>query len=177
MEKKEEQKKKFFDTKFGQFTKKLQKHIPSIVKTGLSIATGTAPLSVIGDLILNKKDDPHTSKEEKELLSNLYWEYRNNELDFQNDVFKTMAEDRKNAREREIEMKKLGSNSPVMKILAYAVIASYVGLMIALIFCTIPEENKLSLTHMQGIMEGLVLCIATYYFGDSKKSENDKKEI
>jgi len=166
------EKKKFFDTKLGKFTQKLGKHIPNLIQTGLSVYSGAAPLSAIGDLIINKADDPSTTPELKKELDKYYWDFRNNELDFQEEIMALRIKDRASARQREIELFKLGSRSPLMLTLGFGMLTCYIGLLLALIFLEIPEQNKDQLIHMEGIMEGGLLAMISYYFGDSQRSEN-----
>ena len=166
----EKEKKKFFDTKLGQFTQKLAKAVPSIVQTGLSIYSGSMPLSAIGDLILNKADE-ETDPAKKEELTQHYWEFKNNELEHEAEMSAMRYGDMSNARERQVEMFKLGSRSPLMLTLGFGMLTCYIGLLVALIFMEIPEANKDQLIHMEGIMEGGLLAMISYYFGDSQRSE------
>ena len=165
-----EEKKKFFDTKLGKFTQKLGKAVPSIIEAGLGVATGTVPLSAVGDLLFNKSQE-ETDPQKKEELDTAYWEFKNSELEFEAEMSTLRYGDRANARQRQIEMYKLGSRSPLMLTLGFGMLLCYIGLLLALIFMEIPEANKDQLIHMEGIMEGGLLAMISYYFGDSQRSE------
>jgi hypothetical protein len=68
------------------------------------------------------------------------------------------------------------NKSTLMSVLGYSMIACYTGLVLSLIFLEIPQANKSQLIHMEGILEGCILAMISYYFGDSesKKEQNEK---
>ena len=163
------EKKKFKDTKLGLF---LSKKAPALLQQVGDFLPDSGTLGIVkkGIEILG----PNEKKEGLEEFAKL--EKKLTEIDIQNqqielEELKAKLSDRSDARKREIESIKLNKKSPLMAVLGFGMLLCYVGLLVALIFLDIPEENKDQLIHMEGIMEGGLLAMISYYFGDSQRSE------
>ncbi len=141
------EKKKFKDTKLGLF---LSKKAPALLQQVGDFLPDSGTLGIV-----KKGIEILGPNEKKEGLEEL----------------KAKLSDRSDARKREIESIKLNKKSPLMAVLGFGMLLCYVGLLVALIFLDIPEENKDQLIHMEGIMEGGLLAMISYYFGDSQRSE------
>ena len=163
------EKKKFKDTKLGLF---LSQKAPQLFSQVGDFLPDSGTLGIIkkGIEILGPKDKQEGFEQVAKLERKL------TEIDIQNqqielDELKAKLSDRSDARKREIESIKLNKKSPLMAVLGFGMLGCYIGLLLALIFLEIPEQNKDQLIHMEGIMEGGLLAMISYYFGDSQRSE------
>lgn len=163
------QKKKFKDTKLGKWLKIKAPELLNQVGDFLP-DSGTLGIVKRGISILSPDDQKEGIEEIKKVERKL------TEIDLENaridlEILKTKLSDRDSARNREIESIKTGNKSALMYVLGFGMLACYIGLLISLIFLNIPEQNKDQLIHMEGIMEGGLLAMISYYFGDSQRSE------
>ena len=163
------QKKKFKDTKLGQWLKIKAPELLGQVGDFLPDA-GTLGIVKRGISILSPDDQKEGIEEIKKVERKL------TEIDLENaridlEILKTKLSDRESARSREIQSIKTGNKSDSMYVLGFGMLGCYIGLLISLIFLNIPEQNKDQLIHMEGIMEGGLLAMISYYFGDSQRSE------
>ena len=163
------QKKKFKDTKLGQWLKIKAPELLNQVGNFLPDA-GTLGIVKRGISILSPDDQQEGLQEIQKVERKL------TEIDLENaridvEILKAKLSDRDSARSREIESIKLGNKSALMHVLGFGMLGCYIGLLISLIFLDIPESNKDQLIHMEGIMEGGLLAMISYYFGDSQRSE------
>lgn len=58
-----------------------------------------------------------------------------------------------------------------------AIISIYFTIVRALIYNAIPVENRESLIHVLGTMDGVVSLLVGYYFGSSKGSQDKQRTI
>jgi len=163
------QKKKFKDTKLGQWLKIKAPELLGQVGDFLP-DSGTLGIVKRGISILSPDDQKEGIEEIKKVERKL------TEIDLENaridlEILKTKLSDRESARSREIQSIKTGNKSDLMYVLGFGMLGCYIGLLISLIFLNIPEQNKDQLIHMEGIMEGGLLAMISYYFGDSQRSE------
>jgi hypothetical protein len=163
------QKKKFKDTKLGQWLKIKAPELLGQVGDFLP-DSGTLGIVKRGISILSPDDQKEGIEEIKKVQRKL------TEIDLENaridvEILKAKLSDRDSARSREVESIKLGNKSALMYVLGFGMLGCYIGLLVALIFLNIPEQNKDQLIHMEGIMEGGLLAMISYYFGDSQRSE------
>ena len=87
------------------------------------------------------------------------------------DIEEIHARDRDSARRREMALK---DRTPM--ILAAGVFVGFFGILVALIFVTIPEGSLSPLNIMLGSLGTIVVQVAAYYFGSSDSSSR-KNEI
>lgn len=163
------QKKKFKDTKLGKWLKIKAPELLNQVGDFLP-DSGTLGIVKRGISILSPDDQKEGIEEIKKVERKL------TEIDLENaridlEILKTKLSDRDSARTREIQSIKTGNKSALMHVLGFGMLGCYIGLLISLIFLNIPESNKDQLIHMEGIMEGGLLAMISYYFGDSQRSE------
>lgn len=74
--------------------------------------------------------------------------------------------DRDSARNREIQVKDL-----TPKILAYLVTAGFFGMLAAMLFKIIPNENRDILNIMLGALSSTFTAVVSYYYGSTRGSE------
>jgi len=90
----------------------------------------------------------------------------------QNELEQILSEDRKSAREREIATK---DKTP--RNLAIIAITGFFGILITLIFVTVPPTAKDALLIMLGTLAGMVTSVVQYYFGSSSGSSQKNQMI
>ena len=173
MSKEKIQKKKFKDTKLGAW---LKDKAPTVLNQVGEFLPDSGYLGIVkkGIEVLGPKDKEEGLKEVEKVERRLTEiDIHNNQIELEK--MKATLSDRGDAREIEIERLKLKKPSPLMMVLGFGLLFSYMGLLVALIFLDIPEANKDQLIHVEGIMEGGLLAMVSYYFGDSLRGEADKK--
>jgi len=147
--------KKFRDTKVGQF---LKDKSPKILEVVGDVLPDSGALGIAKNLI-NMAEDL-TQEEKDNLIVEINEMIEKARIEF---------EDRHSARNREIEIAKL-HNKDFMFIATGAIgLLSFAFIVYAIAFLHIPEENKEVWIHLIGITEGVVLSIFGYYFGSSIK--------
>ena len=148
-------KNKFKDTVVGKFINEKAPHI----------------LNIIGDILPDKgtlgnfkiliSNDPDLTPEEKqEIHARLV------------DFYKLEVEDRNSAREREVNIIEKGGTDWMMNATGIIGLGSFLILIFAIVFITVPESNSELLIHTTGIVEGIVLSIVGYYFGSVAKNRD-----
>jgi hypothetical protein len=74
--------------------------------------------------------------------------------------------DRDSARNREIQVKDI-----TPKVLAYLVTAGFFGMLAAMLFKIIPDENRDILNIMLGALSSTFTAVVSYYYGSTRGSE------
>ena len=94
-------------------------------------------------------------------------------LEQEGELAKIEAEfaDLDSARKREVEILKTGSKDWMMNVTGMIGLGSFVFLIYAIVFITVPEHNSELMIHTTGIVEGIVLSIVGYYFGSIAKNK------
>jgi hypothetical protein len=147
--------KKLKDTKIGKL---IAEKAPHILEIAGDLLPDAGLLGVVKNLVSN---EPNLSPEEKAQLHQQLVE-----------LYKLEVEDRNSARQREVEMVKAGSEDWMMNATGFIGLGSFAFLVFAIVFITVPENNKELMIHTTGIVEGIVLSIVGYYFGSiAKKSK------
>jgi len=146
-------KKKFKDTKVGQF---ILKKLPGLVG---DVLPDKGVLGVVKNLIDN---DPDVSPEEKaqmhEELIKMY------ELE---------VADRDSARNREVEKAKTGSFDLMFNLTGIIGLFAFAFIIYAIVYLEVPENNKEVWIHLIGICEGIVLSIFGYFYGSAVRKNKD----
>ena len=138
-------KKKFKDTKVGQF---LLKKLPGFV-------SGSLPDKGILGVVKNLIDsDPEIPRQDKELMHQELVELYNLEV-----------ADRDSARKREVEKAKTGQVDFMFNLTGIVGLGAFAFMIYAIVYLDIPESNKEVWIHLIGICEGIVLSIFGYFFG------------
>lgn len=150
--------KKFRDTKVGQF---LKEKSPKILEVIGDVLPDNGVLGIAKNLI-NMSED--LTPEEKDGLIV--------EINEMIESARIELEDRNSARNREIEIAKLHNRDFMFIATGLIGLLSFAFIVYAIAFLNIPEANKEVWIHLIGITEGVVLSIFGYYFGSSIKRNN-----
>ena len=140
-------KKKFKDTKVGQF---ILKKIPGFV---WNILPEKGVLGVVKNLIDN---DPELTSQDKIQLHNELIE-----------LYQLEVADRDSARKREVDKAKTGGFDFMFNLTGIIGLGAFAFIIYAIVFLNIPESNKEVWIHLIGICEGIVLSIFGYFFGSA----------
>jgi len=141
----ENKKKKFSETKVGQLL------------GGLAgkILPDSGVLGVVKNLI--DTDDELTPQQKEEAHRQL------------KELHALEVEDRKSARQREVEVSKNGKFDLMFNLTGLVSLAAFGYIVFAIINLEIPESNKEVWIHLIGVTEGILLSIVGYYFGSAIK--------
>ena len=140
-------KKKFKDTKVGQF---ILKKIPGFVG---DILPEKGVLGVVKNLIDN---DPELTSQDKTQLHNELIE-----------LYELEVADRDSARKREVDKAKAGGFDFMFNLTGIIGLGAFAFIIYAIVYLQIPESNKEVWIHLIGICEGIVLSIFGYFFGSA----------
>jgi uncharacterized protein YacL len=86
-------------------------------------------------------------------------------------AYEAEVSDRDSARKREVEVTKTGKIDFLFNLTGLVGLTAFGIIVWAILALDIPESNKELFYHLIGIVEGVVLSIFGYYFGNSMKSE------
>ena len=140
-------KKKFKDTKVGQF---LTKKLPDFAS---NILPDKGVLGIVKNLIDNEQElTPEEKAQMHQELVQLY------ELE---------VADRDSARKREIEKAKTGQFDLMFNLTGLVGLTAFAFIIYAIVYLQIPENNKEVWIHLIGICEGIVLSIFGYFYGSA----------
>ena len=138
-------KKKFKDTKVGQF---LLKKLPGFV-------SGTLPDKGILGIVKNLIDsEPELTGQDKIQMHEELIE-----------LYNLQVVDRDSARKREVEKAKTGQFDLMFNLTGIVGLGAFAFMIYAIVYLQIPESNKEVWIHLIGICEGIVLSIFGYFFG------------
>ena len=140
-------KKKFAETAVGKF---LLEKLPNLAG---DILPDKGVLGIVKNLI--DSDDNLTPQERESLLKDLY------ELEIA---------DRDSARKREVEVAKTGRFDFMFNLTGVIGLGSFAFIIYAIVYLSIPENNKEVWIHTIGIIEGIVLSIFGYFYGSAVKN-------
>ena len=140
-------KKKFKDTKVGQF---ILKKIPGFVG---DILPQKGVLGVVKNLIDN---EPELTSQDKIQLHNELIE-----------LYELEVADRDSARKREVEKAKSGGFDLMFNLTGVVGLGAFAFIIYAIVYLQIPESNKEVWINLIGISEGIVLSIFGYFFGSA----------
>lgn len=79
------------------------------------------------------------------------------------------VEDRKSARQREVEVSKTKKFDLMFNLTGIVSLAAFSYIVFAIVNLEIPESNKEVWIHLIGVSEGILLSITGYYFGSAIK--------
>ena len=139
--------KPFKETKVGKF---LLEKLPNLAG---DILPDKGVLGIVKNLI--DQDDSLTPEERKTLLKDLY------ELEIA---------DRDSARNREVEVAKTGKFDFMFNLTGVIGLGAFAFIIYAIVYLSIPENNKEVWIHTIGIIEGIVLSIFGYFYGSAVKN-------
>jgi len=148
--------KKFRDTKVGKF---LTEKATKIIQTIGDVLPSNGTLGIVKNLI-NLSDE--LTDEDKEIATK--------ELVQMEEI---MLKDRESARVREVEIAKLQKFDFLFYLTGLVGLAAFCFMIYAIVYLTIPTDNKEVWIHLIGITEGIVISIFGYYFGSSIKRNSN----
>jgi hypothetical protein len=145
------EKKKFKDTKFGQW---LSEKAPDII----SITGDLLPDKGVLGIVKNMIERSEMSAEDKAAANN-----------FLKEIYQLEVQDRESARRRQADVAQAGGNDILFNITGGVGLLIFCFIVYAIVFLHVPEDNKELWIHLIGICEGVVLSIFGYYFGSAMK--------
>lgn len=149
-------KKKFKDTKLGQF---LRTKAPKILDTVGDMLPDKGLLGVVKRLV--EKDSEITPEDKRAIYEHIRL------------MFEMEIEDTDSARNRQIEIAKTNKHDILFNVTGFIGLASFIFIVYAIVYLEIAGENKEMFIHLIGIVEGIVISIFGYYFGSSVKKNVD----
>ena len=148
-------KKKFKNTKLGEF---LLKVAPNILNVAGDLLPDAGVLGIVGNLI---KNDPDMSIEDKQIASSHIKE-----------MYALEVADKDSARKREVEIAKTNKQDLMMLFTGITGLLSFIFTIYAVVYIPSVLDNELFI-HLMGMIEGVVISnIFAYYYGTS--AENRK---
>jgi len=175
---KKKDKKKFKETKLGQFAKKVATQLPSIAGDIIDVATSPNPigatLGIIKDKIQGVADSPSGIDSTK--ANSLLIEFEKNRMDFEAEMFELEVRDRESARNREISIANLGKIDWMMYLVGLVGLGAFVYMIYAVVNIAGFSNNKMGI-HLLGMVEGVAISIFSYYYGSSKGSKDKGKQL
>ncbi len=151
-----DEKKKFRDTKMGEW---LKAKAPDILRVVGDVVPDSGVLGIISRLI---DDDAKLDPAEKEQGHNHLKE-----------LYALEVSDRESARNREVEISKTRNFDIMFNLTGMIGLGSFAFIIYAIVYLTIPEPNKEVWIHLIGITEGIVLSIFGYFFGSAVRKNRD----
>lgn len=149
----DKKKKKFKDTKVGQF---LLKKLPGFVS---GVLPDKGMLGIVKNII---DGDPDISPEQRmEMHKELV------------ELYSLEVADRDSARKREVEKAKTGGFDLMFNLTGIVGLFSFAFIIYAIVYLEVPENNKEVWIHLIGICEGIVLSIFGYFFGSAVRKNKD----
>jgi hypothetical protein len=150
-----ENKKKFKDTKLGKF---LNKAAPTILDIAGDLLPDAGVLGIIKNLI--DKDSDMSPEDKVQAQS------------YMKEMYELEVADRDSARNREIEVKKTGSQDIMMVATGLTGLFSFAFVIYAVVYEPSVLDNDL-FVHLMGMIEGVVISnIFAYYYGTSAENRN-----
>jgi hypothetical protein len=148
----EKNKKKFKDTKLGQW---LKTNAPKVLDVAGELLPDKGVLGVVKNLI---KNDPDLDPSQK--------------AEFARMAFELESADRASARQREVEVvKATGKVDWMMMVTGMVGLLSFMFTIYAVVYIDSVRENELFI-HLMGMIEGVVIGnIFAYYYGASVKKD------
>lgn len=152
--------KKLKDTKIGAF---LKDKAPEVLDVVGDLLPDSGALGIVKNVI--DKVAPDRASELKSGISELELEY-----------YRTEIEDRKSARERQVEVLKAGGKDYMMTVAGVVALVVFMIAILVGLFTELTESQEKVYLHILGIVEGVALTIWNFYYGSSAGSkEKDKK--
>ena len=146
--------KKLKETNLGKL---LKEKAPKILDIIGDVLPSSGTMGILKNII---SKDPDLTPEQKAELHNQVTE-----------LYKLEVADRDSARKREVDISKAGATDWMMNVTGIIGLGSFLFLIYAIVFITVPEHNSELMIHTTGIVEGIVLSIVGYYFGSIAKNK------
>lgn len=144
--------------KWGKVKDWLKTNAPKALDVVGDLLPDSGALGIIKN-ILDK--DPDVSPEQQAQFNSLIKE-----------MYELEVKDRDSARQREVEVKKTGSQDFMMVLTGIIGLAAFVFLIYAVVYVEGVTDNDL-FVHLMGMIEGVVISnIFAYYYGTSSQDRN-----
>jgi hypothetical protein len=142
------------ETKIGKW---LREKAPQVAEVVGEVLPNEGVLGIIKNLIQKEKMSAEDLKEFQRLTNEIYIE-----------ISRLEQKDKESARAREVEyIKQTGHADWMMIFVGLTIMITFLGLMVLIVFKPIPTDNQHIIVNAIGILEGLVLSVAGYYYGSS----------
>ena len=173
---------KIKNSKFGTFVRDRVKPVAGDILEVVGDITGIQAIETVGALINGKKEQ----NDEAAKLAQDFERYKleftleMHRLDMQAELeaYKAEVEDRTSARLREVEFTKVtGKRDWLMAAVIIAGLLLLIGVVLSLIFITIPPENQRLADMTFGAIMSIGASIFSYYVGSSKSSHMKDQTI
>jgi hypothetical protein len=173
---------KIKNSKFGTFVRDRVKPVAGDILEVVGDITGIQAIETVGALINGKKEQ----NDEAAKLAQDFERYKleftleMHRLDMQAELeaYKAEVEDRTSARLREVEFTKAtGKRDWLMAAVILAGLLLLIGVVLSLIFITIPPENQRLADMTFGAIMSIGASIFSYYVGSSKSSHMKDQTI
>ncbi len=152
-------------TRFGVFLERAKAIVPDAVEIAGELITGDVggAIDVVGSALKKKADK---DQEAFEMLNEL----EAKKIDFVLDSQRLAVQDKESARNREVELAKVGGVDWMMYATGLVGLASFLALLWAVLFKTEVTETK-TFHHLLGMVEGVVLVsMFGYYYAGTKNN-------
>ena len=165
-------KKKFKETKFGQFLSKAGRIVPDALEIVLD--SGGNPIKAIDGVVDRLKEKAETDAEAQALIHE--YEMRRDEFEREYELSLINLETQDRADARDMQKTALGQNEKLAKqflyFLAGFILVSATGFGIILFFVDIPAENKRLVEMFADVyLFGGAIMVLQFFFGGSYKSK------
>lgn len=165
------ERKKFIETKFGKF---IHDKFPAIRETVADLLPDKGALGIVKRLI---DVDPEVKEQFNAMSPQDKLEFARLEQNHVFEVEKLLAEDRANARAREVEYVKAGKKDWMFLITGCVALLGYMLMVTAVIFYPKHIEHSVHFSQLMGLIEGITLSMFAYYFGTTKMSHEKTKML
>lgn len=149
--------KKFKDTKVGQW---LKANAPKVLDT---VDDFVPPVKVLTALVKGESIPDEKKIEFEKMIQ-----------EYEKEIYELEIRDRESARSREVELAKTGATDHLMYVAGYVALATFLIMVISVIFIDTVTHNPL-FHQLMGIIEGVALTVFGYYFGTSKGERGKEK--
>lgn len=155
--------KRIKDTKVGKW---LAKNSPDVLEVVGEVLPSSGIFGIIKNLINQGK-----------IPAEHLMEFEKMEREFELEIARIEVSDRVSARERETEyIKATGHADWMMIAVGIIIMLAFIGCLGFVVYRPIPQGNEHIIVNAIGILEGLVLSVAGYYYGSSLGSRlKDRK--
>lgn len=144
--------------KWGKVKDWLKTNAPKALDVVGDLLPDNGALGIIKNILDN---DPDISPEQQAQFNSLIKE-----------MYELEVKDRDSARQREVEVKKTGSQDFMMVLTGIIGLAAFVFLIYAVVYVEGVTDNDL-FVHLMGMIEGVVISnIFAYYYGTSSQDRN-----
>lgn len=175
---KQKERKKFNDTKFGQFLKDKVKPVAGDVLEIVGDITGVESIERVGAFLNSNKEKSDEFKQLALDFERYKLEWQLEVMRVETEIYKAEVEDRNSARIRETEYTKAtGKRDWLMAAVVLTGLFLLLGVVATLVFVEVPTENQRLADMSFGAVMSIGASIFSYYVGSSKSSRMKDETI